>query len=572
VGRSEEIRKIGPEIDALRQGMDWHVNDLDRVQILIESTQGSSHPGSFGLKDLVEEVEKGVIYAQGKPGQYTVTDICDGIAQGHEGMSYSLLSREIIAGMVEIHAKANPVDGLVLISSCDKALPAHLMAAARLNMPTIHVPGGVMLAGPDGLTLEQVGTYSVWHRKGEINDEQFCRLKTASCPTCGACQFMGTAGTMQVMSEALGLSLPGTATIPYALKTIRTLARDAGVQIIRLVEKEIKARDILTYEAFYNAVVIHAAISGSTNALLHLPAIAREVGIDLEPSLFDEVNKKVPFIVNTRPAGKYATELFWYAGGVPAVMLALKEFLNLDVLTCTGMTLGDNLQFIKDSGWIQANNGYLNNYRLKPEDIISPPNRPLQSQGSIAVLKGNLAPEGSVVKHSAINPEMHVHVGPAKVFGDELSAREAVLTGEIKPGDVIVVSYAGPKGSGMPEMFYTTEAIAADPQLISTTALVTDGRFSGATRGPAIGHVSPEAQEGGPIALVEDGDLIKIDIPGRTINIVGINNKHLNPEEISEVLKERQKYWQPKNNSSEKGILSIYKKLAVSAMAGGYMR
>lgn len=570
--RSKQLRKIGPEIDALRQGMDWHISDLDRTQILIESTQGSSHPGSYKLGELVEEVEKGVMYEQGKPAKFTVTDICDGIAQGHEGMNYSLVSREFIAGMVEIHAKANPVDGLVLLSACDKAIPAHLIAAARLNIPTIHVPGGVMLTGPDGLTLEQIGTYAVQNYRGEITDEQFCGLKATSCPSCGACQFMGTAGTMQVMAEALGLALPGTAVAPLALKTIKDFARDAGRKIVELVKQGVTSRQILTYEAFYNAVVVHAAVSGSTNALLHLPAIAQEIGIDLKPELFDEVNRKVPFLVDTRPAGKYATEYFWYAGGVPALMLKLKDFLNLDVLTCTGKTLGENLQIMENSGWITVNNGYLNKFGLKPEQIIYPLNNPLQKNGSIAILKGNLAPEGSVVKHSAIAPEMHVHTGPAKVFGNELSAREAVLSGEIKPGDVVVVRYAGPKGSGMPEMFYTTEALASDPALISTTAIITDGRFSGATRGPAVGHVSPEAAEGGPLALVEDGDLIEINIPERSINIVGSQGEKQEPEKIKEIIAHRWQNWQKPAEKKETGILGIYKKLATSAMAGGYMK
>lgn len=573
--RSQDLRSIGPEIDAMRQGMDWHVSDLDRVQILVESTQGSSHPGSFGLNQLVAEVEKGIMYGQGKPASFTVTDICDGIAQGHEGMNYSLVSREIIAGMVEIHAKANPIDGIVLLSACDKAIPAHLMAAARLNIPAIHVPAGVMISGPDNFTSEQIGTYGMLHCKGEVSDDYFSRLKTHACPTCGACQFMGTAGTMQVMAEALGLALPGSAVIPSVLKVSKDLAREAGRQIIRLVEKGITSRDILTYEAFYNAIVIHAAISGSTNGLLHLPAIAREAGVYIDPELFDQVNRKVPFIVNTRPAGKYPTEYFWYAGGVPGVMLALKDYLYLDVLTCTGKTLGENLAEIESSSWFITNNGYLNKYGLKPEEIIYPVDKPIKKEGAIAILKGNLAPDGAVIKHSAVDPQMHIHVGPAKVFSDELTARQAILSGQIKPNDVVVVRYAGPKGSGMPEMFYTTEAICSNPELIATTALITDGRFSGATRGPAIGHVSPEAVEGGPIALIEDGDLIKIDIPARQLNIIGVKGKLKEDKEIERILAERKQKWLEENNTkitSESGILGIYKKLATSAMWGGYMK
>ncbi|SFH24633.1 dihydroxy-acid dehydratase [Desulfotomaculum arcticum] len=572
--RSKELKKVAPEIDALRRGMDWHQSDLDRPVIIIESTCGSSHPGSYHLNYLVEEVEKGVIYNQGKAANFTVTDICDGIAQGHEGMNYSLLSREMMAGMTEIHVRANAADGLVLISSCDKAVPAHLMVAGRLKIPAIHVPGGTMLTGPNGMTLEQIGSFGMMHQKGEIAQEAFADLQASACPSCGACQFMGTAGTMQIMSEALGLALPGTAVAPTAIKPIKEMARDAGYQIVELVAKGITTRDILTYEAFYNAVVIHAAISGSTNALLHLPAIAREAGVGLNADLFDQVNRKVPYLVNVRPAGRYSTEYFWYAGGVPALMLELRDYLHLDVLTCTGKTLGENLELIKNSGWLARNNGYLNNYGLKQENIIHPLDKPIQPEGSMAVLKGNVAPEGSVVKHSAINPAMLVHTGPAKVFSDELAAREAVLSGVIKPGDVVVVRYAGPKGSGMPEMFYTTEVIASDPELVATTAIITDGRFSGATRGPAVGHISPEAAEGGPIALIEQDDLIKMDIPNRSINLVGSKGRLRSQEEIAQILAERRKKWKKPeiiNSSTNKGILGIYKKLATSAMSGGYM-
>ena len=568
--RSKELRNVGPEIDALRLGMDWHSSDLDRYQILIESTQGSSHPGSFALDQLVEAIEIGIRYGQGKPAKFTVTDICDGIAQGHEGMNYSLVSREIMAAMVEIHARANPIDGLVLVSACDKAVPAHLMAAARLNIPVIHVPGGVMSSGPGGLTLEQIGTYHVKQQRGEITTEEFAQLKANACPSCGACQFMGTAGTMQVMAEALGLALPGSAVAPFSLKTIKNLARGAGKQIISLIEKGITSKEILTFEAFYNAIVIHAAISGSTNALLHLPAIAREAGVEIKPQLFDEINRKVPCLVNTRPTGKYATEYFWYAGGVPALMLKLKDFLYLDVMTCTGKTLRVNLESLEKG--LTSNNGYLDKYGIRPEEIILPLEKPISEKGSIAILQGNLAQEGAVVKYAAVAPQMCVHIGPAKVFNNELKARQAILQGKISPGDIIVINYAGPKGSGMPEMFYTTEALAASPQLIATTAIITDGRFSGATRGPAIGHISPEAAEGGTIAFVEDDDLIEIDIPNRKLNIVGINNSYKTPQEIDEVIALRKSKGVKINLNGPKGVLGLYQRLATSAMTGGYMK
>ncbi|MFZ5595851.1 MAG: dihydroxy-acid dehydratase [Bacillota bacterium] len=571
---SAELRKIAPEIDALRLGMDWHQSDLDRPLIIIESTQGSSHPGSYHLNTLVNQVETGIVYSQGKPARFTVTDICDGIAQGHEGMNYSLASREIMAAMVEIHARANAADGMVLVSSCDKAVPAHLMAAGRLNLPTIHVPGGTMVTGPDGLTLEQVGSYGMMFQRGEISGKYLSGLKASACPSCGACQFMGTAGTMQVMSEALGLALPGSAVMPAALRPVKEMAREAGHRVMQLVSRGIKARDILTYDAFYNAIVVHAAISGSTNALLHLTAIAREAGVQLSADLFDDINKKVPFLVNVRPAGKYSAEHFWYAGGVPALMQELGELLRLDVLTCTGQTLGENLDMIRASGWLAGNSGFLKNYGLKKEDIIFTPDKPIRPEGSIAILKGNLAPEGSVVKHSAVSPEMQVHTGPARVYENELEARRAILSGLIRPGDVVVIRYAGPKGSGMPEMFYTTEAIASDPGLIATTAIITDGRFSGATRGPAVGHISPEAARGGPIALVEENDLIKIDIPNRRIDVVGTEGRLKDPGEVERILAGRREKRQGDvpDNPPDSGILGVYKSLATSAMSGGFMQ
>lgn len=575
MARSGDLRKTAPEIDALRQGMDWHQSDLDRPLVILESTQGSSHPGSYHLSGLADQVETGVVYSQGKPARFTVTDICDGIAQGHEGMNYSLASREIMAAMIEIHVRANAADGLVLVSSCDKAVPAHLMAAARLNLPALHVPGGTMATGPAGLTLEQIGSYGMMQQRGEISQKSLSDLKASACPSCGACQFMGTAGTMQVMSEALGMALPGSAVAPAAIQPVREMAREAGHRIVKLISGGIKARDILTPDAFHNAIVIHAAISGSTNGLLHLAAIAREAGVDLPADMFDHINRKVPFLVNVRPAGAHSCEHFWYAGGVPALMLELKEFLRLEALTCTGGTLGENLDLIKASGWLERNSGYLKNYGLKKEDIIFTPDRPIKPEGSIAVLKGNLAPEGAVVKHSAVSPEMQEHTGPARVFDDELSARRAILSGEVKPGDVVVVRYAGPRGRGMPEMFYTTEAIASDPELIATTAIITDGRFSGATRGPAVGHISPEAAEGGPIALVEENDLIKIDIPGRRIDVVGVDSGLTQPGEVERILAGRRKKWQQAGNTgnhSDTGILEVYKSLATSAMAGGFMQ
>lgn len=568
--KSKKIREIGSEIDSLRYGMDWLKEDMDKPQVLVESTYGQSHPGSYHLNSLVEEVDKGAWESGMKPANSYATDICDGIAQGHDGMNYSLVSREIIADMVEIHASAEPYDGLVLISSCDKAVPAHLIAAARLDMPTIHVPGGSMITGFGDLTLEQVGAFAADYERGKMTSEEYEFYKYNACPTCGACQFMGTASTHQVLAEALGLALPGSALIPTAFNALGKMARMAGKQIKYLIENNITASTILTREAFINAIMVHAAIGGSTNALLHLPAIAHELNITLEPELFDEINRKIPYLANIKPGGKYPTEYFYYAGGVPAVMEELKQFLNLDVMTVTGKTLGENLKELEDSDYFRRSDGYLRKFGIKREDVIRPIGDPIQSNGSIAILKGNIAPDGAVVKHSAVSKEMLVHKGQARVFDREEDALDAILKRNIKPGDVIIVRYEGPKGSGMPEMFYTTEALASDPELVSSTALITDGRFSGASRGPCIGHVSPEAAEGGPIAFIEDGDIISIDIPARKLDIIGVAGVEMLPSEIEAKLDERKKIWMKLDKRFRSGVLGVYTRLAVSAMRGGY--
>ena len=547
-----DLSHVAPEIDALRQGMDWDSEDLGRKQVLVETTYGDSHPGSVHLDQLARQCADGLKYSGAKPSHFTVTDICDGIAQGHEGMNYSLASREIIAGMSEIHAKANGFDGMVVISGCDKSVPAHLMAMGRLNLPSIHIPGGVMPTGANQFTLEQIGAVSVELKQQRICEKEFHTCQRDACPSGGACQFMGTAGTMQVMSEALGLALPHSALAPANLKYIGRMAKQAGKAVAALIEKNIRPRDIVTEQSLHNAIVIHGAIGGSTNALLHLPAIAHEFQLPLSMDLFDQLHRSTPFMVNTRPVGRYSTDMFWYAGGVPRLMLELKDKLHLDVLTVTGKTLGENLEQIEED--LSFYEGYLSNYGLTRSDII----RPLSPQGAIAILKGNIAPLGAVVKYTGLPKNMQVFEGTARVFCDELSARTAIIEKKIRPGDCIVIPYAGPKGSGMPEMFYTTEALCADPQLSSTTAIITDGRFSGASRGPCIGHISPEAASGGPIGLIRDGDKIRIDIPNRCIDVLDVDLDTRRP------LTDRQLEKKP-------GILGVYQSLAVSAMEGGYM-
>lgn len=569
--KSQKLREAAPEVDPLRIGMGWTTEDLKKPQIMVESTYGDSHPGSAHLDLLINEAEKAIREHNGKAAKYFTTDMCDGQAQGHDGMNYSLVSREYIADMIEIQAMATPFDAGVFIASCDKGLPGNLKALARLNMPSIVITGGIMAAGPNMLTLEQLGTYSARFERGEITEKELCFAKENACPSCGACSFMGTASTMQVTAEALGLTLPGSALLPATSPDLLTKAYETGVRAIELAKEGLLPSQILTEKAFENAIMVHAAIAGSSNSLLHIPAIAHEVGIELDADKFDEIHRRIPYILNIRPSGFYPGEYFYYAGGVPGIMEEIKEFLHLDVMTVTGKTLGENLEELKRNGYYERCYAELEKRNLKKEDIIKTVANPIQKQGALAILKGNLAPEGAVIKHSAVPKEMREAVLIARPFNSEEEAIKAVLTGEINPGDAVIIRYEGPKGSGMPEMFYTTEAIASDPRIAASTALITDGRFSGASRGPAIGHVSPEATEGGPIALVEEGDLIKISVSERKLSIIGVNNRELPEEEIEKILVERKKNWKKPEPRFNKGPLAVYTRFAVSPMKGGYI-
>ncbi len=569
--KSQELRKIAPELDPLRIGTGWKVEDLDKMQIFIESTYGDSHPGSGHLNTLVKRVEDSLVQVNAKGAKYYATDMCDGEAQGHDGINYSLCSREMICNLIEIQANATPFDGGVFLASCDKGLPAHLMAMARINMPSIMIPGGVMNAGPDLLTLEQIGKYSAMYERQEIDLEQFTYYKHHACPSCGACSFIGTATTMQIMSEALGLALPGTSLLPATSQELLDVADHIGKYIVNLVQKDIKPQDILTKEAFENAIMVHAAIAGSTNSLLHLPAIAHECGIVLDGDDFDRIHRQIPYLLNLRPSGFYPAQFYYYAGGTPAIMEAIKDYLHLDVMTCTGKTLRENLEDLRKSGYYEKCEQYLKKVNLTKEGLIRPLNNPLNKEGAVAILKGNLAPEGAVVKHSAVPKNMQEAVLKARVFNCEEDAIEAILKHRIVPGEAVFIRYEGPKGSGMPEMFYTTEAISSDPELSAAIALLTDGRFSGASKGPAIGHISPEAAEGGPIAFVEDGDLIEISVKNRSLNIIGIQGQKKSLAQIDEILKERKTKWQKPKPKYTKGALGIYTRLAVSPMKGGYI-
>lgn len=575
---SQKMRKLAPELDPLRIGTGWKKEDLDKVQVMIESTYGDSHPGSGHLNILVEEVRKGIEEEGGFGARYFCTDICDGESQGTDGINYSLASREMIANMIEIHANATPFDAGVYLSSCDKGVPGNLIGMARVNIPAVFVPGGTMNAGPEMLTLEQLGMYSAKFERGEISEEKLDWAKCNACPSCGACSFIGTASTMQIMAEALGLALPGSALMPATSPDLLAFAREAGRQSVRLATMEhMCPSDIVNMESFENAILVHAAISGSTNCLLHLPAIAHEFGIEITGDTFDRLHRSARYLLDVRPAGRWPAECFYYAGGVPAIMEEIKEHLHLNVMTVTGKTLGENLDELRANGFYEKCNHWLDEFNkryqlnLTREDIIRPYDKAIGTDGSIAILRGNLAPEGAVIKHTACPKEMFKAVLRARPFDSEEECLDAVLKHKVQKGDAVFIRYEGPKGSGMPEMFYTSEAISSDKELGKSIALITDGRFSGASTGPVIGHCSPEAVDGGPIALVEEGDLIEIDVKERKLNIIGVNGVHKTPEEIDEILKKRRKNWKPRTPKYNKGVMGLFTRHAVSPMKGAYL-
>ena len=575
---SQKMRELSPELDPLRLGTGWSPEDLSKPQIFIESTFGDSHPGSGHLDKLVEAAREGIAEAGGHGARYFCTDMCDGESQGTDGINYSLASREMIANMIEIQQSATPFDAGVYIASCDKGLPGNLMGLLRVDIPAVMVTGGTMAAGPKLLTLEQLGVYSARYERGEIDESELSWAKQNACPSCGACSFIGTASTMQIMAEALGLALPGSALLPATSPDLLEYAKSAGRLAVRLARSEgMKPSDIVTMESFENAILVHAAVSGSTNCLLHLPAIAHELGLEITGATFDRLHRGARYLLDVRPAGRWPAEFFYYAGGVPSIMEEIKPHLHLDAMTVTGKTLGENLEELKAGGFYErcqerlerANERHHTN--VTREDVIRPYDKALGTGGSIAILKGNLAPEGAVIKHTACPREMFSAVLNARPFDSEEECIDAVLHHRVKPGDAVFIRYEGPKGSGMPEMFYTSEAISSDKELGKSIALITDGRFSGASTGPVIGHCSPEAQAGGPIALVEEGDLIRLDVEERVLEIVGIKGERRTPEEIDAILRERKKLWKPKPAKYRRGVLRLFSELAASPMKGAYL-
>ena len=524
--------------------------EMDRPLIGIVSSYNEIVPGHMNIDKIVNAVKMGVSMAGGTPIVFPAIAVCDGIAMGHTGMKYSLVTRDLIADSTECMAMAHQFDALVMVPNCDKNVPGLLMAAARLNVPTIFVSGGPMLAGhvkgcKTSLSsmFEAVGSYAA----GTMTLEDVEEFEAKACPTCGSCSGMYTANSMNCLTEALGMGLSGNGTIPAVYSERIKLAKHAGMKIMELLEKDIKPRDIMTEKAFRNALTVDMALGCSTNSMLHLPAIAHEAGVDINLDIANEISAVTPNLCHLAPAGHTYMEDLNEAGGVYAVMNELnkKGLLNTDCITCTGKTVGENIE------------GHVN----KDPEVIRPIENPYSEVGGIAVLRGNLAPDSCVVKRSAVVPEMLKHEGPARVFDCEEDAIAAIKGGKIVAGDVVVIRYEGPKGGpGMREMLNPTSAIAG-MGLGSTVALITDGRFSGASRGASIGHVSPEAAVGGPIALVEEGDIISIDIDNHSINV----------KVSDEVLAERKAKWQPKE-SKVTGYLARYASLVTSADKGAILK
>lgn len=538
---------------SLLYAMGYLPQDLEKPLVAVVNSHNEIVPGHFHLNEIVQSVKLGISASGGTPIEFPCIGICDGISMNHSGMKYPLSSRELIADSIEVMAMAHKFDALVLVGNCDKTVPGMLMAAARLNIPAIYISGGPMLTGKhNGKVIdlvhgafEAVGAYA----EGKIAEEELVEIEENSCPTCGSCSGMFTANTMNCLAEALGMALPGNGTIPAPYGKRRQLAKKAGMKIVELVKNNIRPRDILTLKAFKNAVAVDMAIGGSSNTTLHLLAIAAEAKVELNLEHFDLISRKVPNIAKLSPSGMHSIEDLNEAGGISAILKVLAEgdLISTDTITVTGKTLGEN---IKDT-------------KILNSSVIRPLDNPYYSEGGIAILNGNLAPDGAVIKQSGVEPEMFHHKGPARVFDSEEEAFEAIIKREIKAGDVVVIRYEGPKGCpGMREMLSPTAAIIG-MGLQKSVALITDGRFSGGTRGPCIGHVSPEASEGGPIAILENGDMIQIDLPSRVLKV------ELSEEEINSRLAN---WTQPPCKTEEGTYLYRYSKLVTSASTGAVLK
>lgn len=551
--RSDKMKK-GPERTpqrSLLKALGYTDREIDQPLIGVVSAQSEIVPGHIYLDKITEAVKAGIRMAGGTPITVPAIGVCDGIAMGHEGMKYSLVTRELIADSIECMAMAHQFDALVLVPNCDKIVPGMIMGASRVNLPTVVISGGPMLAGNVAgkksnlsVTFEAVGAYN----SGKITEEELKEYENHACPGCGSCSGMYTANSMNCMCEVLGIGLPGNGTIPAVYAERIRLAKEAGYQVMEMLEKDIKINDILTYDAFINALTVDMALGCSTNTMLHLPALAHEAGVSINLDLANEISSRTPNLCHLAPAGPTHMEDLYHAGGVQAVMkeLTKKKLLNEELMTVTGLKVKDNIRFTTN----------------KDTSIIRSIDNPYTQTGGIAVLKGNLAVDSCVVKRSAVAEEMLVHKGPAKVYNSEEEASDAINTGKIQKGDVIVIRYEGPKGGpGMREMLAPTANLAG-MGLDKDVALITDGRFSGATRGASIGHVSPEAAEGGLIAFVENGDMISIDMHKCTIELL------VSDEEIAK----RKANWVKPEPKAKKGYLARYAKLVTSANTGAIFK
>ncbi len=532
---------------SLFKAMGLTQDEINRPIIGIINSANEIVPGHLHLDTIVQAAKDGVRMAGGTPIEFSTIGICDGIAMNHPGMRYSLASREVVSDSVELMVQAHQFDALVMVPNCDKIIPGMLMAAARIDIPTIFVSGGPMLAGRfvgQDVDLDTVFRAVGKVETGEMTEEDLWCLEDVACPGCGSCAGLFTANSMNCLTEAIGMGLPGNGTIPAVYAERIRLAKTAGTGIMELLKSDIKPSDIMTRDAFLNAVTVDMAFGGSSNTILHLLAIAKEAGVNMDLQLFEEIGQRTPNLVKISPASEYHIQDLYFAGGIPALLAELNKggLINTGTMTVTRRAMGENIRRAQNTN---------------PEVMRDIAN-PYAPSGGLAVLWGNLAPEGAVVKQSAVLPEMLTHAGPARIFGSEEEAVEAILQGRITDGDVAVIRYEGPKGGpGMREMLTPTSAVAG-MGLDKTVALITDGRFSGATRGASIGHVSPEAQEGGPIAIVEEGDLIEIDIPKRILNL------KVSDEEIGN----RLAAWQPPEPKIKKGYLALYSRLVSSASKG----
>lgn len=536
---------------SLFKAMGYTDSEIARPMVGVVNSQNEIIPGHIHLDTITDAVKSGVRLAGGTPIEFPTIGVCDGIAMNHEGMKYSLASRELIADSIEIMAMAHPFDGMVMVTNCDKIVPGMLMAALRLNIPTIVVSGGPMMAGVynekdvDLITVfEGVGSV----KTGAMTEDELVGLENSACPGCGSCAGMFTANSMNCLTEAIGLGMPGNGTIPAIDAARVRLAKEAGRAVMKLIEKKILPRDIVTKTSLMNAIAVDMALGCSTNTVLHMPAVSKEAGVELNLDLFDKISRKTPHLVNLSPGGPHHLQDLYRAGGIQAVLSVLDraKMIDSDVMTVNGFSMSHNLKGVE----------------VADKGVIRDIKKPYNKEGGIAILRGNLAPDGGVVKQIAVDPKMMKNSGPARVFDSEEEATQAILEKKIKKGDVVVIRYEGPKGGpGMREMLTPTSVIAG-MGLDRDVALITDGRFSGGTRGAAIGHISPEAMEGGNIALIKDGDIIEIDIPKRKINV------KLTEEELNK----RRENWKPPTPKITTGYLARYAKMVTSASTGAVFK